>query len=201
MLHVVAEVIEAELVVGRIGDVGSIGLAPLRLVEIGHDHAGGEPQKAIDLAHPFGVARGEIVVHRDDVHALALDRVEIAGERRHQRLALAGAHFGDLAAMEHDAADHLHVEMAHAKRADRGFADRGKGFGQDVVERLARFEPRAELERLVAQFLVGHGGYLRLEGVDLVDDLEQAFDVTVVGRAEKRFGNGAEHGGNSLENL
>src|SRR5256886_9347396 len=35
------------------------------------------------------------LVHRDDVHALAAERVEIGRERRHQRLALAGAHLGD----------------------------------------------------------------------------------------------------------
>ena len=35
------------------------------------------PEKAIDLAHPFGVATGEIIVDGDDVHAVAGERVEI----------------------------------------------------------------------------------------------------------------------------
>src|SRR3546814_4176576 len=76
--------------------------------------------------------------------SLALERVEVAGKLRHQRLALARRHFGDLAAVEHDAADHLHVEMAHAERADRRLAHRRKGFGQDRSE-----EHTSELQSLM----------------------------------------------------
>jgi hypothetical protein len=39
--------------------------------------------------------------------------------------------------MQDHAADQLHVEMAHAEFALAGFADDGKGFGQQVVERFA----------------------------------------------------------------
>ena len=118
-----------------------IGVAALDIGEVGDDHADGEAEEAVDLAHPVGVAAGEIVVDGDDVDALALERVEIDGERRDQGLALAGAHLGDLAAVEDDAADQLDVVMALAERALGGLADRGEGFGEDVVERLAVVEP------------------------------------------------------------
>src|SRR3546814_8137075 len=75
-LHIVAQIVEAQLVVGRIGDVAVIGLAPLHLVEVGHDDAGGQAQEAIDLPHPFGVAAGQIVVDGDDMDALAFERSE-----------------------------------------------------------------------------------------------------------------------------
>jgi hypothetical protein len=81
---------------------------------------------SVDLAHPFGVALGEVVVDGDDVDALAGERVEIDRQRRDQRLAFAGAHFGDRAVVQHHAADQLHVEMAHAEHALGGFANRGE---------------------------------------------------------------------------
>ena len=112
--------------------------------QIGDDHADGEAEEAVDLAHPVGVAAGEIVVDGDDVDALALERVQIDGERRDQGLALAGAHLGDLAAVEDDAADQLDVVMALAERALGRLADGGEGFGEDVVERLARLQPVLE---------------------------------------------------------
>ena len=40
--------------------------------------AGAQAEEAVEPAHPLGVARGEVVVDRDDVHALALERVQVA---------------------------------------------------------------------------------------------------------------------------
>ena len=140
-LHVVAEVVEAELVVGAVGDVGGVGRLALHVVQVVLDDADGHAEEAVDLAHPLGVAAGEVVVHRDDVDALALEGVEIRRQRRDQRLALAGLHLGDLALVEHRAADELHVEVPHVEHAAAGFADDGERLGQQVVERLAVGEP------------------------------------------------------------
>ena len=95
---------------------------------------------SVDLAHPLGVAAGEVVVDGDDVDALAGERVEIDRQRRDQRLAFAGLHLGDGAFVQHHAADELHVEMALAQRALGRLAHGGEGREQDVVERLARRE-------------------------------------------------------------
>ena len=124
----------------------------------------------VDRAHPVGVALGQVVVDRDDVHALAGQRIEVGGQRRDQRLALAGAHLGDLALVQHHAADQLHVEVAQAERAARGLAHHGKGLGQQVVERLAGGEPLAELDGLGRELGVGQGLQGRLERVDLADE-------------------------------
>ena len=48
VLHVVAQVVEAELVVGAVGDVCAVGGAALLVVEIVHDYADGEAQAAIE---------------------------------------------------------------------------------------------------------------------------------------------------------
>ena len=79
--HVVAQVVEAELGVGAVGDVGVVGLdLVLGLLHV-LQHAPGEPEQVVDRAHPLGVAAGEVVVDGDDVDALAGERVEADGER------------------------------------------------------------------------------------------------------------------------
>jgi len=57
----------------------------------------------VELAHPVGVARREVVVHRHDVHALTGQGVQIDRQCRHEGLALAGLHFGDPAEVQRHA--------------------------------------------------------------------------------------------------
>ena len=129
-LHVVAQVVEAELVVGAVGDVAGVGDLALGVVEIVLDDADGHPEEAVDLAHPLRVASGQVVVHGDDVDALALERVEIGRQRRDERLAFAGLHLGDPALVKNGAADQLDVEVPHAQHAAAGLANDGEGFRQ-----------------------------------------------------------------------
>ena len=56
VLHVVAQIVEAELVVGAVGDVAGVGALALLVVDAVDDVADGEAEEAIDLAHPLGVA-------------------------------------------------------------------------------------------------------------------------------------------------
>ena len=95
ILHVVAQIVEAQFVVGGVGHVAGIGHAALLVGEAVHDDAGGEAEETVDLAHPARVAAGEIVVDGDDMDALAGQRVEVDGKGGDQRLAFAGLHFGD----------------------------------------------------------------------------------------------------------
>ena len=48
MAHVVAQIVEAELVVGAVGDVAGIGVAALRVVQAGHDHAHAQAEEPVD---------------------------------------------------------------------------------------------------------------------------------------------------------
>ncbi len=57
-LHVVAQVVKTELVVGSVGDICPVRLTPLLVVQVVHDHAHRQPKEGVDLAHPFGVALG-----------------------------------------------------------------------------------------------------------------------------------------------
>ena len=91
--HVVAQVVEAELVVGAVGDVGGVGLLAVtgrrlrqalvfgdsqsgskRKALVVLDAADGQAEGVVDLAHPLGVALGQVVVDGNDVDARAGER-------------------------------------------------------------------------------------------------------------------------------
>ncbi len=191
--HIIAQIVEAVFVVGPVGNVAGIGGAALRIVKAVHDHTDGEVEEFVDPSHPFGVALGEIVVHGDDVNALAGERVEIDRQRRHQRLAFAGFHLGDVALVQHHAADQLHVEMALSEGAPGGFAHGGEGGNQNVVEGLAVREGFSEFGGAGLQRLVGQDLDFRLERVDGIDAGLISLDPPVVGGAEKLAGERADH--------
>ena len=112
------------------------------------------------------------------------ERVEIDGERCGERFALAGAHFGDLAVMKHHAADQLHIEVAHAQRANRRFATHRERLGQQRVEGFAPRDPFAELDRSAGQRLVGELLHIRFERVDGLDRLAVLAQQPLVAAAE-----------------
>ena len=133
------------------------------------------PKKAIDRAHPLRVAPRQVVVDGDDVHALRWQRVEIDRQGRDQRLALAGLHLGDHAAVQDDAAQQLHIEMALAQRSLGRLADRRERLHQQIIDRFAAIKTLPEPRRARAQFIVAHCLELWLERVDRDDVLVQPF--------------------------
>ncbi len=119
------------------------------------DNAHGQTEEVIKLAHGFGIAGSEVIVDRHHMHALAFKSVEVNRQRRHQRLAFTGAHFGDAAFMQHHAADQLHVEWAHTENALGGFASRRKSVGKQCIQFLALSEFSAEFRSLRLKLFVG----------------------------------------------
>ena len=183
--QVVAQVVETEFVVGAVGDVAGVGGALLvgRLAAL--DHADRQAEEAVDRPHPVRVALRQVVVDRDHVHALAWQRVQVRRQRRDQRLAFAGAHLGDLALVQHHAADQLHVEVAHAERAARRLADSREGFGQHVVEGLAVGEPLAEFRGLALELLVAQRFERLFERIGAGDALVIAVQKPLITAAEQ----------------
>ena len=161
-----------------------------------HDDAHGEAEKAVDLAHPLGIAFGQVVVHRDNVNTAASQRIEVAGKGGDEGFAFTGFHFGDLALVEHRAADQLHIEVAHADDAAASFADHGEGFGQEIVEGsffcgvnlltvgepFERFlDAGLELGRLPLELVIGQALDRIIEAVDLGEGRKKALDGAFVG--------------------
>ena len=193
VLHVVAQIVEAVFVVGAVGDVAAIGCLALGIVETVDDHPGGQAEETVDLAHPCGVAPGEVVVDGDDMHALAGQRIEVDCKGCDQRLALAGLHLGDVALMQHHATDQLHIEMPLTQRSLRRLADGCKRRNQNVVERLAVSKLLTELRGAGFQPFVGKRRQFRLQGIDGIDAGLISLDPPVVGGTEKLAGERADH--------
>ena len=164
--HVVAQVVEAELRVGAVGDVaGVLGAPECRVVAL-LDRRDGDAEGVVDRGHPLGVAARQVVVDRDQVDGVAGERVEEDRQRRGQGLALAGLHLRDRARVQDHAADQLHVVVALAERAAGGLAGEREGLGQQVVQRLAALGALAQGVGLRLQLLVAEQLHL---GLDLVD--------------------------------
>ena len=182
--HVVAQIVEAELGVRAVGDVGLVGL--LARAERHHvlDVRGAHAERLEHDLRPLLVALGEVVVHRDQVDATARERVEVERLRRDEGLAFAGLHLGDVALVQDDAAHQLHVEEADAHRALERLADRGERLEEDLVERLAVLEPLPELGGLAAELVVGELLELRLEGADVLRLLREALAAPSLAEAQ-----------------
>ena len=129
--------------------------------------------------------RGQVVVHGDDVHALAGQPVEVHGQGRHEGLALAGLHLGDPAEVQRGAAHQLDVVVALADGAPGALADDGERLDQQVVERLPVVEPLTELTRLGLQRVVGELLDLRLERVDVGNESGEGLDLAPFAGAQQ----------------
>ena len=77
--HVVAEVVEAELVVGAIGDVGCILHLALLWLHVRLDTARADSQHVENGFHPLAVPASQVVVHRDEVDATSGKRIQVEG--------------------------------------------------------------------------------------------------------------------------
>ena len=76
-----------------------------------------------------------------------------------------------MAIVERHAADELHVEMAHAERAHRCFADCRECFGQNRIEAFTAFETLPELNRQMCELGIVELLHVGFERADVIGDL------------------------------
>ena len=183
--HVVTQIVEAHLVVGTVGDVAGIGLTPLFICQAVDDQAHGKTEEAVYLAHPLAVTAGQIVVDRDDVDALARQRVQIGRQNGDQRLAFTGLHLGDSALMQDDAADDLHREGLHPQDAPGRLPCRRKGIGENIVQCFTVCKALLQFVGLAAQLFIGQGGILRFPVLDRLGNRHDSFQFSVGIAAEQ----------------
>ncbi len=119
------------------------------------------------------------------MHALAGQGVEVDRQGGGQRLALAGAHLGDLAVVQRDPAHQLDVEVAHLHDALARLADHGKGLGQQRVERFTRRQALAERLGLGFELVVAKRLELRLQRIDALNRLAVLLEQAVVAASEE----------------
>ena len=192
ILHVVAQIVEAEFVVGGVGHVAGIGGPAFLVGQAVDDDARGQSQEAVDLAHPGGVAAGEVVVHGHHMYALAGECIEIDRERCDESFAFTGLHLGDHAFVQHHAANQLNVEMPQTQGALGGFAHRGEGRDEEVVEALAGGHFVFESLGPGAEFGVRQGCQRRLQRVDFINPWLVLGNLAIVGGAKDFCGQAAQ---------
>ena len=198
-LHVVAQVVEAEFVVGPVDDIGAVGLSALFIVQPGNDHAGSHAQEGINRPHPLGVALRQVVVHGDDVHSHARQGIQVCRQRRHQGLAFAGAHFSYIPLVQYDAAEQLHIEMAHVQGPFASLAHQGECLRYELLQGFAAFRPGSQLRGLLRELGVRERGNALLERVDPFNGLLHAFQDTRIPAAEQFCENGFDHVESSIK--
>ncbi len=189
--HVVAQIVEAELVVGAVENVGPVRLGALDrspvveaivavrrgileggivdAAELVADHTDADPERVVDRPHPTAAEAREIVVGGDEVDALAGERVEVERQGGDERLPFAGPHLGDPAGVEDDTARQLDVEVPLPIGALARLADGGECLRQEVIEGFPLREPLLERERLRGELIVVELRELWLQIVDLRD--------------------------------
>ena len=111
--HIVPEVVETELIIGPVSDIGPVGLVPVGVHHVMLYATHGEAHHLVDSAHPLGIAPREVVVHGHQMRPPPRERVEVKGHGRDQRLALACRHLGYLALVQDDRTKDLNVEGHH----------------------------------------------------------------------------------------
>ncbi len=132
----VAEIIEAELFVGAVDDVATVGGAALVVIETGDDDADIEAQGVVEGSHDFSVPFGEVIIDGDDVDPPTGDGVEYGGERGDEGFSFAGGHFGYGAVVKFDPADELDVVGPETEFTFGDDANAGKDGREIFVERF-----------------------------------------------------------------
>ena len=187
--HVVAEIVEAQLVVGHIGDVAAVGSLSLLGGHLVQDNADLQSQELMHLTHPLRISLCQIVVDSNDMNALSLQRIQISRTGGNQGLTFTGTHLCDTSLMQHDAADELYRIMLHAQYALRSLPHRGEGLRQKVIQCLAVGQPLLELRGLCLQLLIRHRRHLIMEGKDLVHLRPDHLQLSVRMRSKNLFKN------------
>jgi hypothetical protein len=188
--HLVAQVVEHQLLVAGVDDVPRVGGAPFGGLLAGDDQPGGQAQRAIERRQLRRIAGGQIVVHRDHVHHPPRQRGGGRGQRRRQRLALAGRQLRHPAAQHRRGRHQLHVVGRHAQVTRRHHAQQ-REHPRHRVGREAGAQQRTQFAGRLRRRL---GGAQRVVGVapGARGDAGQAAPGPGIGQARQHGGGMAQ---------
>src|SRR5208337_2773551 len=114
-------------------------------------------------------------------------------------LAFARAHLGDLARMQGEAADELHIEMTQPELAAGRFAHQRKRLGHQIVERGTGRISRLEFLRLLGKLFISQRTDAGFEAIDRRDRAAQLLHESLI-TAAKNLSQKLPHEGESLKN-
>ena len=184
--HVVSQVIKTKFVVGAVGDVCTVSGLFVGARHLWQVDADGQPEEVVQATHPLCIAVGQVVIHRDHMHAFSSQCIEVDGQGGSQGFAFAGSHLCDLALVQCDAAHQLHIEVAHLHHALRAFAHYRKRFWQYAVNVLALLQSGFEGIGLRSQCVVIQRFQSTFQCVDLRDGFAIGFEHPIIAAAKNR---------------
>ena len=150
----IAQVIEPGFLGGHVGHVRVVRGAP-RGGRHPFMHVGdGQTQHSIHRAHPVGVAPGQIVVERQDVHAPIGHGVERRRHHRRERLPLPRQHLDHGAGVQRQRGDDLLVEGTLPQHPMGRFARQGEHGHAQRAGRFARAGPGAQFPAAAEDVLI-----------------------------------------------
>ena len=120
------------------------------------------------------------------MHAFSSQCVEVDGQGGGQGFAFACSHLSDLALVQGNAANQLHVKVTHFHHAFRRFAHYSKSFWQNVFYGFALLESGFECIGFGAQCFVAQGFQCTFQCVDLRDGFAIGFEHPIVAAAKNR---------------
>ena len=185
--HIVAKVIETELVIRSVSYIAVVCGALCVVIHARDRNAYGEPEETVNFAHPFRVAACEVIVYRNDVNALACKRVKIGRQSRNERFTFTCSHLRDTPLMKGDTADKLDVEMSHSEHAPACLANGGESFGKNIVERFVIvFKTVFEFGCFRFKLFVGEFFVLLFVFFDFIGDCVKLFDMPAIVAARNK---------------
>jgi len=154
--HVVAQVVETKFVVRAIRNVCCIvtSFFGRRSSHTRDNKSNLETHPTMNATHPLSMESGQVIVHRDDVHAFSRERIEICRQRRDKSFAFTGSHFWNPASMQCGPTHQLNIKMSLANYSQRRLAHYRESFNHEIVNIFPALYALAELDGLGLQGLI-----------------------------------------------
>ena len=113
-LHIVAQVVESELIIRAIGNIAFVGLFPLRIIHPVDNDSHTESQGVINYTHPVGIPLCQVIVDRNQVNPPTRQGIQIERECCGKSLSLTGFHFSNFPVVKNHSSDKLCIKVPHA---------------------------------------------------------------------------------------
>ena len=177
-LHIVTQIVETELVVGSVGNIGIVCLLSVRRLDVVDDQTDGQAQPAVNLAHLLRVTLCKVIVDGNDMDALSGQCVQVNRQGCYQGFTFTGFHLGDASLMQHDTTDDLNREVLESQNTPCSLTAGRKCLRQDVVQRFSVCQTLLELRGHCFQLLVAHLAVLLVERQHLVTNRVDSFEFS-----------------------
>ncbi len=185
--HVIPQIIESELIVGSIGNIGTVSFLFLRRGLPMYHQSRGQAHKGIYTPHFFRTHTRQIIIDGYNMYTFSRQSVEISRKRCNQGFTFSRFHLGNTALVQYDTAQKLNMERSFLKDTVICFAHCGKGIRQNIVQSLPCGKACLQRRRNRLQFRITHCAVTVCQIFDLIGNEFQLFELTLA-VSSKQFG-------------